>query len=98
MPPVFKYPSTVYPPPNIPPGYGTELYPVEYLNPATYLRCKCRKYPGTGNPIRLVPLPTSKKIEQKISYSKKLKTPNHWKHALTQIIWRNAADLTGIYL
>ena len=27
--------------------------------------------------ISLVPLPTPKKIEKKISYSKKLKTPNH---------------------
>ena len=44
---------------------------------------------NTGNLIKLVPLPAPKKIEQNISYSKKLKTPNHWKHALmlTQVTW-----------
>lgn len=31
--PAFKFPNPAYPPPNIPPGYATNLYPVENLDP-----------------------------------------------------------------
>ena len=35
--PAFKFPNPAYPPPNIPPGYATNLYPVENLDPNNLL-------------------------------------------------------------
>ena len=36
VPPTFKPPNTAHPPPNIPPGYGTDLYPAENLDPLNH--------------------------------------------------------------
>ena len=33
IPSKFKFPNPTYAPPNIPPGYGSNLYPAENLDP-----------------------------------------------------------------
>ena len=83
IPSTFKFPNTAYAPPNIPPGYGTSLYPAENLDPDNLLAMELEEISRNRKSNDLIKRSADskvkgleidkRKLEQEYSYSKKCK-------------------------